>query len=193
MKNISSISLPACGISIFIFIVLTGCAKIDTMESSDTPEEDAPNLEIFGATVLVTRGDKPMFRIEAPRISRLEQKQLMLFDGGIRVDFFDRDGRHSAVMTSAEGEVLETTNLLTARGNVIVKSDSGMVLLTEELYYEQDVDRVITDGFVTVITENDSLSGVGFSAAPDLSDWVIMNTSGTTWRKMEKPAEKDEG
>ena len=61
-----------------------------------------------------------------------------------------------------------------------------MVLLADELYYEQNIDRVMSDGFVTVITQNDSLSGIGFSSAPDLSDWVVMNTSGTTWRKMER-------
>jgi len=36
-----------------------------------------------------------------------------------------------------------------------------------------------------VITQNDSLSGYGFSSAPDLNDWVITNTSGATWREVE--------
>jgi len=176
----SLIRTIAIVVSICLF---TGCTKVDTRESIQ--KESLPELELFGATVYVTRGQQRLFNIEAPHISRFELKQLMQFSGGIRVDFFDNDGNHSAVLTADKGDIYEGTNRLEARGNVIVNSDSGMVLLADELYYTQDNNRVISDGFVTVITDNDSLSGRGFSSAPDLSDWVILNSSGTTWRKLE--------
>ncbi len=167
-----------------VFLIWIGCTTID--EPRTASDEPLPELELFGATVRYSRGDKPVFTIQAPLISRHEREQKMLFSGGIVVDFFDREGQHNAVLTSDEGDVSEKENRLTARGNVVVRSDSGLVLLTEELYYIQKDDRVISDDFVTVITSNDSLTGVGFSAAPDLSDWVILNTSGTTWRKMDQ-------
>ncbi|MDP8238149.1 MAG: LPS export ABC transporter periplasmic protein LptC [Candidatus Hatepunaea meridiana] len=168
---------------VVIICLFTGCTKIDTRESIQ--KESLPELELFGSTVYVTRGQQSLFNIKAPHISRHESKQLMQFSGGIKVDFFDNDGNHSAVLTADEGDIYERTNRLEARGDVIVKSDSGMVLLADELYYTQDNDRVMSDGFVTVITDNDSLSGQGFSSASDLSDWVILNSSGTTWRKLE--------
>lgn len=167
-----------------ILLMLMGCTRIDTPQS--TSNEALPELELFGSTVRYSRGDKPVFTIRSPRITRLERERKMLFSGGIFVDFFDREGRHNAILTSDEGDVFEVENRLSARGNVVVRSDSGMVLLTEELYYIQKDERVYSDDFVTVITNNDSLTGVGFSAAPDLSDWVILNTSGTTWRSLDE-------
>jgi len=176
--------------TIAVLCLLTGCAEIEQPGESST--ETLPDVELFDAEVSVTRGEKPLFTVNAPHISRFEQQQLMVFDGGIKVDFFDSEGNHNAVLTSDEGVVRENTNRLDARGNVVVKSDSGLVLLADSLYYEKDRDRVMSDGFVTVITQSDSLSGFGFSSAPDLSDWVIFNSSGTTWRKLERSERKQE-
>jgi len=170
------------GLAVLLFGI--GCTRIDT--SKPTSSETLPELELFGATVRYSRSDKPLFIIQAPRISRHDTEEKMLFKGGIIVDFFDREGLHNAILTSDEGDVYEKKNRLSARGNVVVKSDSGMILLTEELHYLQKDDRVTSDEFVTVITDNDSLTGVGFSAAPDLSDWVILNSSGATWRKLDE-------
>ncbi len=178
--------LTSCGTDFIISAVLllaTGCADIE--HPGTGTGEDMPDLELFSANVRYNRGETTLFVIEAPHISRLEKEQIMLLDGGIKVDFFDNNGLHNAVLTSDEGVVREKTNMLTARGNVIVESDSGLVLLADELHYEQDINRVLSDGFVTVITSNDSISGKGFSAAPDLSDWVIIDPSGSTWRKTE--------
>jgi len=171
--------------------LLTGCAELEQPPGAASTGTQ-PELELFGAEVRMTRGEKLLFTIHAPHISRFEPQQLMIFDGGIKVDFYDSEGKHNAIMTSDKGIVKESANRLDAKGNVIVKSDSGLVLLADSLYYVQDQDRVMSDGFVTVITESDSLSGFGFSSAPDLNDWVIFNSSGTTWRKMERSDRKRE-
>jgi LPS export ABC transporter protein LptC len=167
-------------------LIYTGCTDLEPPQTVSDDEIQLPELELFTASVRYTRGDKPMFVIEAPKISRFEIRQKLHFEGGIKVDLYDRNGFHNAVMTSDEGEVFERQNKLIAQGNVVVKSDSGLVLLTDELYYIQQENRIISNTYVTVITNNDSLSGVGFSASPDLSDWVILNTSGTTWRNTDE-------
>ncbi|MCF7811436.1 LPS export ABC transporter periplasmic protein LptC [bacterium] len=174
-------------IGIILLLSSLGCTDLEPPQTvSDDDEVQLPELELYSASVRYTRCDKPMFVIDAPKISRFEIKQKLHFEGGIKVDFYDRDGIHNAIMTSNEGEVMERQNKLVARGNVVVKSDSGLVLLTDELYYIQQENRIISNTYVTVITDNDSLSGVGFSASPDLNDWVILNTSGTTWRNSDE-------
>ena len=150
------------------------------------PQQGLPDLELFKARVRVSREGLPRFTVRSAHIARIESHSMMLLDGGVEVDFYDGKGRHSAILTADEGEVLEKENRLYARGNVTVHSDSGMVLLARELYWDQQKGRVFSDGFVTVVTLTDSLSGYGFSSAPDLSDWVIQRSSGTTWRRLER-------
>jgi len=170
--------------ALVITLALIGCSRIEPPVAE--PQQNLPDLELFGAKVMVTHGSLPNFTVRAPHIARLESHNLMLLDGGVEVDFYDGEGRHTARLTADEGEVLEKENRLYARGEVTVRSDSGMVLLTDELYFDQQKERVFSDVFVTVVTLTDSLSGYGFSSAPDLSDWVIRRSSGTTWRQLER-------
>ncbi len=173
---------------LLLVCIITGCTEIETLPEFDAV--DLPDLELFDAEVRISRASNTIFTVKAQHISKIEKLDVLILDGGVQVDFFDSEGGHTATMTSRQGEVLNREKLMKAIGNVVVKSDSGMVLLTEELYFDQESERVLSDQFVTIITDTDSLSGYGFSAAPNLEDWVIKNTSGTTWRRMESQSEK---
>jgi len=169
-------------------LTLVSCAKLEP-ESEAQPVENVaelPDQEIFGAAVRYTRDGFRRLAIAAPRIVRYDARRLLVMEGGIAVDFYDTEGRHQARMTAREGEMLELANRVWARGNVVVVSDSGMVLRTEELRYEPDLESILTESFVTIITPQDSLSGYGKSAAPDLTDWELKRTSGATWRELER-------
>ena len=99
---------------------------------------------------------------------------------------FNRQGERTGTLTADEGSVIEPKKSLKAHGNVIVRSETGLVLYADTLYYDPARDRVLSDGFVTMVSQQDSLSGYGFSAAPDLSDWEIRSPSGATRRRMEE-------
>jgi len=151
-----------------------------------------PDQELFQATIRFTLEDRPRLVLIAPHLSRFEAQNLLIVDGGIEADMFDLEGRHAGKLTSDEGEVVEGVNRLIARGHVVVVSDSGTVLRGDEIEYNPDVGRILSDGFVTITSPTDSLSGYGFTAAPDLTDWEIKNTSGATWRKTERDTAKSE-
>lgn len=168
------------------FGMMAGCAKLE--QPVENKPKALPDMELYGAQVRFSRAGMPRFTIQARRIMRMEAQAIVLLDDSVRVDFYDGQGRHNAILTADEGDVLERDEKLSARGRVVVRSDSGLVLRTEELYYDQKLERVLSDSFVTVITPDDSLSGYGFSADPSLRDWIIKNTSGTTTRKVtEQP------
>ncbi len=174
----------------FIFtllILLTACSKQDTppVVATSAGGPGYPDQEVFGATTYYTKDAQRRLIIYAPHISRFDSRRLLVMDGGITVHFFDQNGEHRAKMTAKEGELLELANRVWVRGNVVVNSDSGMTLRTEELKYDPDIGRILTDGFVTIITPQDSLAGYGFSSSVDLVDWEIKRTSGATWRKAD--------
>ena len=160
----------------------SGCTRLEP--PVEGKPKVLPDLELYGAEVRYSRDGLPRFTVRAGRIIRMETQAMVLLNDSVRVDFFDAQGRHNARLTADEGEVLEREDKLAARGGVVVRSDSGLVLRTEELYYDQKLERVLSDAFVTVITPDDSLSGYGFDADPSLRDWIIKNTSGTTMRRV---------
>ncbi len=166
-------------------LLCIGCSDIQETTTPPLEASKIPDQVLFQATVRYDNNGSPRFTVQADRIARFEATSLVEMDGEVKVDFFDA-GVHTAVLNSERGTVLEQKNQLSASGNVIVNSDSGMVLRTEYLFYDSEIERVLTDSFVTIITIQDSLTGYGLSATPDLKDLTIKQPSGASWRQAER-------
>jgi len=173
---------------IFLVIISIGCSRKESNVPISSFDGGAgyPDQELFQSVVRFTIEDRPRLILIAPHLSRFEAQSLMIIEGGIKADMFDTFGKHAGVLTADEGETVEGTNRLVARGHVVIVSDSGTVLKGDEIQYNPEIGRIVSDGFVTITSPTDSLSGYGFTAAPDLTDWEIKNSSGATWRKLER-------
>ncbi|MCB0299574.1 MAG: LPS export ABC transporter periplasmic protein LptC, partial [Calditrichaeota bacterium] len=101
----------------------------------------------------------------------------------------NREGQHNSVLTAQEGVVDNQTENLRAMGNVIVISDSGVVLETEELLWDNQKQKIISDVPVKFTTDEDTLVGDSFISDPELVNYEIRNARGYSKRKMqlEKP------
>lgn len=177
-----------------ILTIGSGCNRQENQLPVTTAggEVGFPDQEMFQPVIRLTIDDKPRLTLVAKHLSRFEAQSLLLLDGGIKADVYDLDGKHKALLTAREGEVIEGVNSLLARGNVVVTSDSGIVLRGEEIRFDPAFGRIVSDGFVTITSPTDSLAGYGFNAAPDLTDWEIKNTSGATWRDLERDTTRSE-
>jgi hypothetical protein len=80
------------------------------------------------------------------------------------------------------------TNDLTAYGNVVVVSDSGIVLQTEVLFWDNEKQKIISEVPVRFTTKDDTLIGDSFVSNPDLTNYEIRNARGYSRRKI--PIEK---
>lgn len=165
--------------------LLAGCTPLEPLPPASTAPDTLPRMEIFGARVHFSRAGQTRFVLRAGRIRQFADRSRLDFEDSVRVDFYHPDGGHAARLTARRGEVRADGALLRAWGDVLVRSDSGLVVRTEELAYDRHREKVFTEEFVTVVTPDDSLSGYGLEASPDLSDWVIKNTSGATRRRRE--------
>ena len=68
---------------------------------------------------------------------------------GVKLTFFDSQGKKPGKLTSRTGEYDARTGVMTARGNVILitQNDKGeeRIIRSEELFYDQRGDRVWSD------------------------------------------------
>ena len=88
-----------------------------------------------------------------------------------------------SVMHSDSATINEINNNFKAFGNVIVISDSGFTLYTEELLWDNSYNRIISNDSVMFTTEyEDTLYGLGFESDIDLSNWKILKPKGVTYR-----------
>lgn len=178
-------AVKGAGVILFTLFI-AGCQPLAPLKESAGRQLGLPDQELYDATVRYFEAGRIRFTIRAPRIRRFEAGDLMLLDGGVTAEMFDADENRSALLTALEGSVVERDRYLQASGDVVVRSEGGMELRCDTLFYDSQTERVRSDGFVILVSSSDSLTGWGFSAAPDLSDWVIHRVSGETRRDFQR-------
>ena len=125
--------------------------------------------------------------VKSGHLEKFNDRQYILLDKDVDVDFFDDLEQHTTNLKSQIAEVDERTNFMTAIGNVIVVSDSGVTLYTDTLMWNSEEELIYTDDPIMLTTEkNDTLYGIGFESNVSMNRWKILQPSGVTERAKDE-------
>jgi LPS export ABC transporter protein LptC len=90
------------------------------------------------------------------------------------VTFFTTTGAKDAVLTSRHGTYNNRTSNMIARKNVVVVSEDGRRLTTEELIYNQQKNEISSDSAFRLTEPNRQVSGIGFRSDPNMKNILIL-------------------
>jgi LPS export ABC transporter protein LptC len=167
--------IVVCGI-----FLAAGCEdKIKPSVLGGVSSATLPSQESWNATITFTDSGVVKAILKAGHISAYEGTKQTSLDHGVHVDFFDEFGTHSSVLTSQTGKVDENTNNLEAIGNVVVVSDSGVVVETEKLFWNNQRQLIHSDEFVKITSPKENLQGHGFESDQNLKNYKIFRVTGT--------------
>jgi LPS export ABC transporter protein LptC len=102
---------------------------------------------------------------------------------GVNVRFFNREGKQTSVLTSDSGNVDEATNNLDARKNVVVVSSDSSRMKTDQLYWDNQRQRIYTPAYVQIRSVKDKLQGHGFESDQSLKNYRIFHVTGQSQTK----------
>ena len=158
----------------FTTIIFTFCSREERTVLDKTASQKLPDQEIWEFQAKSTNNGNLEALIRAGHMQRFSKESLMLFDDSIHVDFYDDQGEHASLLTAERGEYDTKTENVKAMGNVVVVSDSGITLYTDELFYYRDSDKIVSNTRVKVETEEGHvLHGVGFESDAQMNLWEI--------------------
>ncbi len=170
--------------SVFALLVI-GCGSRGENDVIDADEMKFPDQEGWNSTVTSTQNGVVTAVIEYGHMQRFNKNKIVEFDQNIVVDFFDEQGNHTSQLTSEKGRLDEATNNIEAFGNVHVVSDTGITLQTEHIWWDNRLEKIVSDEFVTITTaENDTIYGTGFESDQNLENWVITKGRGRLSRAL---------
>jgi LPS export ABC transporter protein LptC len=178
-------------LQIFILsaVLVLSCSKIEEDHSTSSLDQARiPDQESWESVIIMTRDGKKFAEVWAGYIAFYNEQGKTFLRDSIHADFFDRKGIHNSVLTADSGVVFNQTNNLVAYGKVKVISDSGVVLETSELRWENEKQKIISEVSVRFSTQIDTLLGDSFISDPDLSNYEIKNARGYSRRVI--PLEK---
>jgi LPS export ABC transporter protein LptC len=106
------------------------------------------------------------------------ERKYTILDSNITVDFYDEKEHHTSTLTAKNGRVNDLTNDFEAHGHVVVISDSGSTLKTENLFWTNARKKIHTPDYVDIASPNEKLQGHGFESDQDQRHYIIYRVTG---------------
>jgi LPS export ABC transporter protein LptC len=166
-----STRLLSCAI---LSIAAAACSpKTQPPVATHSPLADSADQVMYGVTYNLT--DKGV------QHAQLQADTAYFFDENTRIElekvhtiFFTVTGAKNAVLTSQRGTYNSRTSNMIARKNVVVDSEDGRHLTTQELLYNQQRNEISSDSAFVMTEPNRRLEGIGFRSDPDMKNIQIL-------------------
>lgn len=151
----------ACGA-----LVVTGCERRGSI-GPGTRQVELPDQEVTDFTISETDLGRVEWKLYAGYAATYSARNVVLVRK-VRIDFYDDKGQKSSELQAREGEMNQMTRDMTARGNVVIQTTSGVRMQTESARFLNKSQKIVTDDFVRVERGDDVLTGYGFESDPGL-------------------------
>ena len=164
-----------------LFLILFSCSEepIQKLQS----REGLPDQESWGVNIILTDQGIVRAKVQSGHLEKYNEKEFIMLDSSVYVDFYDKNEIHTSVLTSDAAEINQNSNDMIARGNVVAKSDSGITLYSKTLLWSSRDEKLKTQEKIMITTlDRDTLYGIGFESDSDLKNWKILSPSGVTSR-----------
>ncbi|MCZ7555029.1 MAG: LPS export ABC transporter periplasmic protein LptC [Bacteroidia bacterium] len=154
--------------------LLVGCGeKVKPPIQRAGTEEQSPDQESWNSRVIFSDSGLVRAELYARHIRMYRDRRETLLDSGIVVDFYDRNEQHTSRLTARRGRVDDETKNLEAFEDVVFSSDSGTVVETEYIFWDNALKVVRGDRFVTITSPKERLQGYGFEADQGLKNYTV--------------------
>ncbi|HDQ26739.1 MAG TPA: LPS export ABC transporter periplasmic protein LptC [bacterium] len=147
-----------------IFLFAAGCGEQKIRLKLPAPEsvENIPSFVIQGFTLVSTENAVVDWELKARGAQIFEMKKMAYAQD---VEMTILEGKNRATKVFSDRAVINLVNNFTElTGNVKVRAENGMVLLTKKLFWDDAGGRIFTEEEVVVIKGKDRLRGKGMES-----------------------------
>ena len=100
------------------------------------------------------------------------------FPEGIKVSFFNNHTKVNSSLTAKYALRYERDRKIIVRDSVVWLSKQGEKLETEELIWDEKIEKVSSNRFVRITNQEEIIYGYGFEANQDFTEWKIKQIDG---------------
>lgn len=148
------------------------------------PRQYAENVEI-------TYSDSGLQQVKiiAPRLEYYQKSaedQYYEFPKGLKMLIYDHSQQARSSVTAGYAIYRKAEHLWEARDSVVAINQSGEILRTELLFWDEQRQIIYTDKFARVTDETSEIQGEGFEADENFTHWEFKKVTGMIDIKNEK-------
>jgi len=164
---------------VLMMICLSSCtASIEDIQ--ETASKYEPTREI-GRDIEMIYSDLGIIKIKlvAPTVIRHKTDDSHIeFPDGLNVYFYDNFQNVESHLKAKYGIRYEKQEKTIFRDSVYVVNIKKEELFTDELVWDEKEEKIYSNKFVKVITPDERITGTGFEANQDFTNYKVLNISG---------------
>ena len=168
------------------FFLFAYCSeeKIEPNIDFSSDEKNMPIQESWDSKIVFTEKGIIQGILYSDHLRSYEVPKEKLIDV-LRIEFYNKSGKRSSVLTSKKGKIDDITQNMFAIDSVVAVNDSaGIKLETDQLMWRKKDQKIVTDKFVKITSDKEIIEGYGFESDQHLQNYVIYNiTYQTTLQK----------
>lgn len=168
--------------------------KIVEIQAFSSPE-DLPIQEATDFQTLYTDSGQVRFSLKTPKLLRFENdgKAYVEFPQGMELVKFDEKQNVISTITADYAKQFEKESKWEAKNNVVVTNIQGDTLKTEHLIWEEKTEKIYTEEFVRIITENQTITGIGMTSDQNMTNWKIKDVKGIIYLDVKENNQQGNG
>ena len=166
---------------LFLFtLFLSGC--VNDMEEVQAIVEDTILPTEVADDIQIIYSDSAILKVilNAKHLERfVGEDPYIEMSNGVHVRFFNNLGNVESELRSNYAISYEKSDIMEAKENVVVVNKKGETLNTEHLIWEKKTEKIRTDEFVKITTEDEVIFGHGLESNQDFTKYRIKKIKGT--------------
>lgn len=162
------------------FMLVTSCQNdLSKLPGNNSPVE-LENDRADDVTFIYSEKGKTIAELHTKEFVGHENAKPPFIDflGGVKMNMFDDKMQIESVVTARSARYYTQAENIIARDSVVVRNRKGEKLQTEELIWNQKLQRFYTDKFVRMTVDGQVSWGYGLEATQDFSYVRIKNQRG---------------
>ena len=165
---------------IFSLIVLASCENSESNIRNFINTENLAIEQLTESEIIYTENGNLKVKVMSQKMERFSDKEERIeLAGGVHFDFYKLDSTNTkSVLTCEKATINNTTNIMVANNNVVLKDSDNKELKSEQLIWDKKKNLVYTESEITIQTDDEIISGVGFKSTPDFEEYEIKNAKG---------------
>ena len=169
-------------ISIAIFLLLFFSCKNDLKKVHQAIDKSMLNTErADSVTIIYSKEGNTKAQLFAKTFNHVQDAKPPYIEmkKGLHVIFYDDSMKVQSTLDAQYGKYFEQNGNVLVRDSVVVSNIKNEQLNTEELIWNEKLQKFYTEKFVKITTPTQIIYGDGLESNQNFSDYTILNVKGT--------------
>lgn len=184
-------TLPVCSAG----ILLSGCVNDIEKIKAFNPSDILPVLQAENFQTTYSDSGVVRFFLKTPEMKKFEQDETSFveFPQGLLLIKYNEKKEVISTISARYAKQFVKEHRWEVKNDVVATNNLGDTLKTEHLIWDEQSGKIYNNEFVKVIRPDQIITGIGFEADQNLTNWRIRNPKGPLYVNVnrQQPAPSD--